>query len=506
MAQNLIRLKQLNTSELSGFFAQTAINTGAFGNLFNPYLPNASNQIINTTYSTLSGLKSTNSLASGQSYRISDFVLKWNNQSINDPTVKTAASGEPLIVTALSENKLSDRALSETYPQDTIYYDINASGSYSWGDINNNAAIPGFKGWIYRRVDNFLGIDIPYDWRNIRVNCCKPDVSSVPNYSGNYSYNKLAYVRETGNNSSRGKLYYSVITGNSGNPLTNISYWNPVSDFVESGTYFATKEDYGFKALYYTDDGSCYINLPALTASRIQQPTFTSTLTGLGTFALDGVKNIKISNGHSNVIQGENAQDNLIGNGFEYNTIGINFQSNIIGAYFRNNIIAINFQFNKIDSFFQNNVLMNYFYSNNIAVNFYANTTSRYFDNNNIGNYFVANAIGDNFNSNSIDTYFMGNFIDSNFYKNSIRNTFGSNNIGSYFSHNFIWNGFSSNTVGNYFNGNITESAIDSVNLLSATHVYNSSYSKTLFKNSAASIRLRYFNSNDQLVVTDPTA
>jgi hypothetical protein len=39
MAQNLIRLKQLNTTELSGFFASTITNTGAFVDLFSslPY-------------------------------------------------------------------------------------------------------------------------------------------------------------------------------------------------------------------------------------------------------------------------------------------------------------------------------------------------------------------------------------------------------------------------------------------------------------------------------------
>jgi hypothetical protein len=38
MAQNLIRLKQLNTTELSGFFASTLTNTGAFVNLFSPHI------------------------------------------------------------------------------------------------------------------------------------------------------------------------------------------------------------------------------------------------------------------------------------------------------------------------------------------------------------------------------------------------------------------------------------------------------------------------------------
>ena len=485
---------------------------------------NGANQILNTTYSTLTGLKATSGLLSGQLYRISDFVLKWNNQSINDQTVKTAASGEPLIVTALSNNKIHHIAQSEIYPQDTIYYNIDASGSYSWGTINNNAAIPDFKGWIYRRVDNLLNIDIPYDWRNITVNCCKPDVSSVPNYSGNYQYTRLDYVKETGNNSNRGKLYYSVVTGNSGNALSNSNFWNPVSDFVESGTFFSTDESYGFRALY--DDpnlGDFIINLPVLTSSRIQQPTFTSTLTGLGAFTLNNVKNIKIEGGYSNVISngfsynnigntfisntiGNNFSSNKIGNNFYFNTIGNDFGSNNIGNNFSFNITSQTFSYNNIgNSFGFNTISQFYFYSNIIGNAFYSNTIGDNFSSNKIGNDFYSNVIGDVFSSNNIGNTFHSNTIGTSFNSNTIGTSFNSNTIGNAFYSNTIGTSFNSNTIGNSFNYNTSEDNFNSINFSTSTHVYNS-YNTTLFKNSANSMRLRYFNSSDQLVVTDPTA
>ena len=486
---------------------------------------NGANQILNTTYSTLTGLKATSGLLSGQLYRISDFVLKWNNQSINDSTVKTAASGEPLIVTALSNKQIYHLAQSEIYPQDTIYYNIDASSSYSWGTINNNVAIPDFKGWIYRRVDNLLNIDIPYDWRNIRVNCCKPDVSSVPNYSGNYQYTRLDYVKETGNNSNRGKLYYSVVTGNSGNALNNTSFWNAVSNFVESGTFFSTDESYGFRALY--DDpnlGDFIINLPALTSSRIQQPTFTSTLTGLGAFTLNNVKNIKIEGGYSNVIIGNyflnntignNFYSNTIGEGFLSNTIGDGFLSNIIGSDFYNNKIGNDFYYNTIGNFSYNNAIGNafanntitqfYFHSNVIGNNFYSNAISTSFTANIIGYSFTSNIIGNGFVSNAIGNNFYSNVIGNTSYYNTIGNNFYSNTISNDFYSNTISNDFYSNTIGNSFNYNTSENNFNTIDFTSSTHVYNS-YNTTLFQNSANSMRLRYFNSSDQLVVTDPTA
>ena len=503
---------------------------------------NGANQILNTTYSTLTGLKAISGLLSGQLYRISDFVLKWNNQSINDQTVKTAASGEPLIVTALSNNKIYHIAQSEIYPQDTIYYNINASGSYSWGTINNNASIPNFKGWIYRRVDNLLNIDIPYDWRNITVNCCKPDVSSVPNYSGNYQYSRLNFVKETGNNSNRGKLYYSVVTGNSGNALNNTSFWNPVSDFVESGTFFSTDENYGFRALYEDQNiGDFIINLPALTSSRIQQPTFTSTLTGLGAFTLSDVKNIKIEGGYSNVIIGNNVYSNTIGDSFYNNTIDESFNTNTIGNYFQvntigngfsNNIIGNSFSNNTIDNVFQNNTIGNSFntntignyfqvntigngFSNNIignssnnntiGNNFYYNIIGNSFNNNTIGNNFYYNIIGNSFIANTISNYFQANTIGNSFSNNTIGNDSNNNTIGNSFISNTIGNDFQLNTIGNSFNYNTSEDNFNNINFSTSTHVYNS-YNTTLFQNSANSMRLRYFNSSDQLVVTDPTA
>jgi hypothetical protein len=494
MAENLIRLKQINQADLSGYIS--SVSQAAL------MVPN--NQILNTTYSTLTGLKATGGLLSGQLYRISDFILKWNNQSINDRTVKTGISGEPLIVTALSNDKIYHIAQSQAYPQDTIYYDINATGSYSWGTINNNKAIPDFKGWIYRRIDNLLDIDMPYDWRNITVNCCKPNVISVPNYSSNTTYRReLDFVKETGDNANRGKLYYSIVAGNIGNALTNTNFWRPVSDFVESGTYFATDESVYFQALAVP--AGFKISLPFLTTSRIQQPIFTSTLTGSGDFILNNVKHIKVEDGYNNVI---------VGNDIYSNKIGSNFSNNTINSGFNRNTIANDFFGNNIGTKFYLNVIGNYFYWNTIRDNFYLNTVGNSFLQNAVGSTFNSNTtrdvfgwniIGDNFYYNTNEKNFTYNVIGDYFYFNTISNYFGYNTIGNAFIYNAIGNNFSNNTIKNNFQSNISENNFNYISFSNATHVY-ADYNTILFRNAANTLRLRYFNSSDQLVVTDPTS
>jgi hypothetical protein len=562
--------------------------------------------VINTTYSTLTGLKAANNLISGQLYRISDFHLTWRNQSLNDTGIKSGLSPEPLIVLALSSSGISHEAKSELYPQDTIYYDIDATSSNSWGAINNNTAIPNFKGWIYRRIDHKLNIDIPWDWRHITVNCCRPNMTSIGLYNPATNYSLYSVVKNVSN-----KLYYSIQNNNTNNSLTNTAWWSPVTSFIEGDTYFVTDESYGFRA--YNKNGA-FINLPADTSTRIQQPTFTSSLVSQGIFQLIDCNNIKINGGHSNVFLGSNIHSNTIGNNFNrntigsfffsntigdesylnnigssfnsntignlfyYNTIGNQFNNNTIGNIFNSNTIANFSNSNTIGNYFHSNTIGNTFRSNTIGNSLYSNTIGNFFENNTIGNFFETNAVGSDFKNNTIGNYFFGNTIGesfssnaignflysntignglysntigNNFYSNTLGNNFnfntigndfgsntlgnnsftsntignyfdsntignafesntigsnfGSNTIGNSFNSNTIGNLFENNTIGNIFRKNTVEDGINIGNVTGATHIYNN-YNTRIFSNSNGIVRLSYFNSSDQLVVTDPTA
>jgi len=440
---------------------------------------------VNTTYSELTGLKNIAGLVPGQYYRISDFRLMWYNQSINDTGVKSGIAPEPLSVLAISNNKIFHEARSEFYPQDTIYYDIDASGSYTWGTLNNNVAIPNFKGWIYRRIDHKLNIDIGWDWRNITVNCCRPVMTGIPIYTGTTIYNQFSVVRGF-SILTTGKLYYSLVNSNSGNNLANSNYWLPVSHFTEGNTYFSTNENFGFIA--YNKNG-IFVELPADPSKRIQQPTFTSSLTAQGVSSLINCKNIKIQDGYSNVIFGNGFSSNIIGNrfdsntignsfnsnvignGFNFNTVGDIFTSNAIGDNFNSNVTRSNFNYNSIGDNFYYNTIGTSFYSHTIGNNFGSNTVGSFFYSNIIGNSFNTNTIGNNFNYNSIGDYFNSNTIGNNSYFNTIGNSFGSNTIGDNFHSNMIennfygnsiGNGLDSNTIGNSFNSNTIGNSFNS--------------------------------------------
>ena len=487
----------------------------------------------NTTFSELTSLKANNELVPGKYYRISDFQLMWWNQSVNDATVKMGLSAEPLIVLALSGDKISHEAKSEVYPQDTIYYDVDAISSYSWGTANTDTAIPNFKGWIYRRIDHKLNIDIPWDWRHITVNCCRPDMSSISLYSSSSTYNLYDVVKNASD-----KLYYSIQDSNTGNSLTTTDRWLPVSDFTEGLTYFVTDESYGFRA---SNKNGYFVNLPADTSTRIQQPTFTSSLVSQGTFQLTNCNNIKIESGHSNVFLGSNIYSNTIGNNFYSNTIGNNFffntignnfysntignffYSNTIGSFFYNNTIGNTFYYNTIGNTFYYNTIGNPFYYNTIGNNFYSNTIGTNFFNNTIRNTFFNNTIGNSLYYNTIGSFFYNNNIGTSIYYNTIANNFNTNTIGNTFHTNTIGNNFFNNTIGNNFNtntiGNVfefntigntfrrntIEDSNSIENVTGATHIYNN-YNTRIFSNSDNTVRLSYFNSSDQLVVTDPTA
>jgi len=149
--------------------------------------------ITDVTYEGLVSKIQAEELSKGAYYRITDYQtvyyptkLKYGNWNPDSPSEYLQFTEyevrqceiEPLIVVALSENKLSHEAYSEKHPQDILHYDWN-NGNFYWDISFTNYAdrkqvgwvheyIPGLKGVIYFRHDTKLDISTTYDWRNVK--------------------------------------------------------------------------------------------------------------------------------------------------------------------------------------------------------------------------------------------------------------------------------------------------------------------------------------------------
>jgi|LauGreDrversion4_2_1035121.scaffolds.fasta_scaffold04291_7 hypothetical protein len=524
---------------------------------------------ISKTYAELKALRESSSLVAGQYYKITDFQTKWWNQVKYNSTasvVLTSSIVEPLNVLAISTNKFSVIAYSDLYPQDIIYYDFEAVLNYG---MLYATGIPNFKGWITRRTDTSTNIDVPLDWRHITVNCCRPDLSSISEWSSSTTYNRWNVVK------INNKLYYSTSNNNTNNtPVPYPAfinyptvYWRPISDFREGLTYFPTDENFGFYA--YKPDGSYLISVQADTSTRIQKYMFgTDAESGNASNTLNGYSNIIVAGvgcfsnifctASTNLKFDSNFQFNLL-RYMDSNTAGNNFKFNILGSS-QNNKFGDGFERNRsttdashLSFGFSGNVFI-VGTNNNI---FLGGTTDNIFDANTYYNHFGpvtrGNKVGSNCYSNffphnatrynMLAPYFYQNFIDSagafegnatlgsclrntfgsaannlianNFRDNIIGTSFDNNQIAPNFLQNIIGNYFTNNvlgeyntysTVGNYFRrNNVCAGGIGSNNFTSATLVYNN-YDKTIFFNSAGQIRLSYYNSSDVQIITSPTA
>lgn len=424
---------------------------------------------ISITYSDLKTLKDSSLLKTGQKYIINDFQLRWQFK-LADGNWSSFSSNviEPLIVHAVASNKIAHEAYSTLHPEDIVYYDFEATKSYTWSaDAENGPNINNFKGWIYRRIDNLNKIDIGWDWRYITNYCSKPDFNSLPSWDASTYYSSLDVVMRNNN------LYYSK-KNNNFNEIpdgSGVTSWSKIA--VDANIFYPIKVINNQNACF-----SIYLGLrtpiviPADINTAIQQPTFIQDLKSQSNLFLDGVKNISIGYGYQNVIRcstQENAARNI----------------NILGSFF-NNAIENSFSYNDSRGDFTDNCIGQSFNGNRLPDIFNFNIISDSCYNNEFGSEFTTNNVGENFIGNNFST--VGRTLDS-----VIGKDFAYNQTNSLIFACLINNNFISNTV---------SADLQNYNLLSASTVY-SNFNKEIKTNSSGQIRLIYLNSSDQIVVTD---
>ena len=199
--------------------------TGTGTNL-SPYVVNTESAgSIEVTYNELTTLISTSSLVTGSTYLLTDYMTTYTQPV----TLVSKSSGiiEPLFITALDVNKLSNITYSQLYPQDIVYYEVTG---LTYDGNQEEFLTEGFtKGKIYRRVDTLLNNDIGTDWRHVKYNRGGIDKLLFEDYTDCYNNTIKSYALL---NTTIGNAFHSNTIGNNfhSNTIGNNFRINTISD------------------------------------------------------------------------------------------------------------------------------------------------------------------------------------------------------------------------------------------------------------------------------------
>ena len=398
--------------------------------------------VLATTYSDFYTSITTSQLDIDKKYLITDFQTIYDQpdfSAIGTPkAVVSTLTGatEPIIVTPVAVDEISNVALSTVYPNDSILYDWTFTAT----EVMGVAA----KGRITQRTDTSNNT-VSYDSRNVLFKRYDDGLGNYTIYWDNGNASNSAIP--TFNDITTSYNNYFVNT-----PPTMVDATN--NGFLLNNTVFLTTESYNVRA---------GINFYNNTFENFLDSSFGNYCYDNIIFGVSNFGNTISDYFWRNTIEG-NFQRNTIELGFFNNTIESGFRSNTTDKEFYNNTIGSGFRFNTIGLSFRNNTILTDFVSNKIDIQFSYNNIGTGFQNNVIGDYFFTNTIGNNFNDNTISNDFtynttsnvtQHNIIGLNFYNNTLGVNFESNNIGEYFAENTIGDDFAYNNIAYSFAYNI---------------------------------------------------
>lgn len=395
--------------------------------------------VLAVTYSEFNTLITASELDIDKKYLITDYQTVYDQpdfSALNTPKAVVSTltgSVEPLIVTPVAVDKISNVALSTVYPNDAILYDwtfvatevmgVSAKGRITQRtDTSKNTVSYDSRNVLYKRYDNGSGEYTVY-WDN--GNASNSAIPTFANLNTNYNINFIVTDPTLANTNDTFLLPNTLFYGSSSDIKAGNSFYNNT---------FTNLTKSSFK-------DNCNDNiLSGGSSNNIENNFSTNTI------------NIGFSN--NNI--GDEFQNNTVGVDFQFNNIGYNFYQNTIGATFQYNSVANEFLNNTIANDVNLNTFGDYCYSNNLASSFEKNTIGGTFQNNTTTSLFQKNTIenGANLNTfatalnNNIGVGFVGNTLGNNFNNNFIGNGFGNNNVGTGFLSNKFGNFCIYNTIG----------------------------------------------------------
>ena len=255
----------------------------------------------NINYSDLVTLRNNNQLVPGLSYRIVDYVtttLQEETQSANHPF--------DLIVTAISNNELSEYATACLHEGDTYFFGNKLNQwtiKYCLDNDTSRFAWASDKGVIYYMKDEFNN-EAWYDFKNIMFLRPASWFTDNPKFWTQFTANTYFYT-------------FSVVDG------TTIK-----DDSLYSTNYHATDNHLGRSTAKVTKlNNTIFIDKPS-----------------------NGVFNNIIADGHGNNTFGQSVWNNTIGHNFLNNIFNKNVQYNTIEANCKDNRAYGNFSYNVVNS------------------------------------------------------------------------------------------------------------------------------------------------------------
>ncbi len=269
---------------------------------------NGSLSVINVTHSQLITLINNNNVIPGFYYR-----LEYTNVHNIDGTGDVNSGAiENLLLVGLTNNKISKKAFSESFPNDTIYYDVN--------NILAEDGVTSRPGFIERRISNDNNISTPFDFRTTKVRRYK---QNNPLWTPSTSY--IAKTVVINSNSVYGCIKNHTSTASFNNDRKK--YWvklfsltsNVWGEYVIPGSIstFSNNQLGGFNFQYNVSDYNDYLVIQNPNDSfniEIGDNIGFNATNKLGDILIgSGVKNLSISSGSAGITIGTGCSETKIG-------------------------------------------------------------------------------------------------------------------------------------------------------------------------------------------------